>query len=167
MDRLADGFGLTFDRTGRSVDTARGSRGDTLVTLLKPKTYMNRSGEALREAAHGEPLVTERTLVVSDDFALPLGKLRLRARGGDGGHNGLRSLITVFATESFPRLRLGVGPVPEGVDPADFVLEPFDPTERERADAMVERATACVESVLRIGVEKSMAAFNASPPDDD
>lgn len=140
--------------------------GDSDVLLVKPRTYMNRSGTALGALiARGdltvEDGVCDRLLVVLDDIALPLGRIRLRQRGSDGGHNGLKSIIASSGTREFPRLRLGVGPVPDGEDPADFVLEPFTADEREAVRRMVGQGVDCVEDVLRFGVTEAMNRHNS------
>ena len=130
------------------------------VIVLKPQTYMNLSGEAIGELSTLEPVRARDTLVVCDDIALPLGMIRLRKRGSDGGHNGLRSVIESLGTTAFPRLRLGVGPVPESTDAADFVLEPMATDDWAEGERMVREGVKCVETVLSDGVETAMNRFN-------
>lgn len=100
-------------------------------------------------------------LVVCDDTALPLGRLRLRSRGSDGGHNGLSSIIKTVGRTGFPRLRLGVGPVPDGADQADFVLSAPAGDDLEAARKMALRAADCVEVWVRDGVDRAMSTFNS------
>lgn len=132
------------------------------VLLVKPQTFMNRSGEAL------EPLQQELTdgadnvLVVFDDFLLEFGRLRLRRGGSDGGHNGLASVLQHLSTEAVPRLRLGVGPVPEDAQDIDFVLAPFDPT--EDVDEIIQRGCAATTCWVTEGVEAAMNRFNGCLP---
>ncbi len=130
------------------------------VLLVKPQTYMNLSGDALALLGEREPIVPRRLLVVCDDTALPLGQIRLRRSGSDGGHNGLKSIIERLNTARFPRLRLGVGPVPDGVDSADFVLSPFTEEENKAAGAMIRGAAKCAETWVENGIETAMNRFN-------
>jgi PTH1 family peptidyl-tRNA hydrolase len=126
---------------------------------------MNRSGIAVRQIVDAEDLSPEEILVITDDFNLPLGRLRLRLSGSDGGHNGLASIIYHLGTEDFPRLRLGIGPVPEGVPAEEFVLERFKQSEVVSAEKMVERAVKAVSSLLEEGFEKTASIFNLTPED--
>jgi PTH1 family peptidyl-tRNA hydrolase len=140
---------------------------DTLV--VEPLTYMNLSGDALAPLVAKESLPLDRVLVVCDDFALLLGSIRLRKAGSDGGHNGLGSIIERFGSMDFPRLRLGVGPVPPRVDPAEFVLAEFLPEEEATTDEMLAIAADCIEAWVRDGIDKTMSRFNArkEAPEDD
>ncbi len=135
------------------------------IVLLKPTTYMNRSGIAVRQIVEAEDLSPEEVLIITDDFNLPLGKIRLRRSGSDGGHNGLASIIYHLGTEDFPRLRLGIGPVPEGVPAEEFVLEKFKQSEVASAENMVERAAKAVSTWLKEGFEESASKFNLAPDD--
>jgi PTH1 family peptidyl-tRNA hydrolase len=135
------------------------------IVLLKPTTYMNRSGRAVKSFAESELLLPEEILIIADDFNLPLGRIRLRRSGSDGGHNGLASLIYHLGTEEFPRLRLGVGPVPEGVAAEDFVLRKFPKREINAADEMVERASRAAQAWLLKGYQKAAAVFNQAVED--
>lgn len=132
------------------------------VTLLAPLTFMNLSGEAVSlVTGRSEGFNPSKLLVVCDDTALPLGRLRIRKKGSDGGHNGLRSVIEVLGVRDFPRLRLGVGPPPEGIDHADFVLSEFLAQELETARDMAARAADCVAVWVLDGVDAAMNRFNA------
>ncbi|MCI0453208.1 MAG: aminoacyl-tRNA hydrolase [Candidatus Latescibacteria bacterium] len=139
---------------------------DTLV--VEPLTYMNLSGDVIAPLMAKESLPLDRVLVVCDDFALPLGSLRLRKSGSDGGHNGLFSVIERLGTVDIPRLRLGVGPVPPRVDPAEFVLAEFPPEEERTVDEMLTVATECIDAWVMDGIEKTMSRFNTrrEPPAD-
>jgi PTH1 family peptidyl-tRNA hydrolase len=139
------------------------SAGDGPLSLAKARSYMNSCGPNLKEAllkAGGNPA---EMLVVSDDFMLPEGRLRLRRGGSSGGHNGFKSLIDALGTDDFPRLRIGVGPVPPGVDPADYVLKKVPAS---RMNALAIKAADAVEACLTDGIEKAMNRFNAKdvPP---
>jgi peptidyl-tRNA hydrolase, PTH1 family len=153
-------------RRGRWGDPARKARtasvrlGGGHGLLVEPLTYMNLSGDALAPIVIEESLPPSRLLVICDDIALPLGQIRLRPSGSDGGHNGLKSIIERLNTLDFPRLRMGVGPVPPRVDAAEFVLAEFLPEEEAAIDAMIKDAVACADSWLFDGIGKAMSRFN-------
>jgi len=130
------------------------------VALVKPATFMNSSGVAVKEALSRFGATPEDLLVIVDDVQLPLGRIRIRRRGSDGGHNGLLSIVECLGTTAFPRLRLGVGAPPEGEEMIDFVLGVFAPHEREAVSEMVGRATDALRVVLREGIESAMNEFN-------
>lgn len=134
------------------------------VILLWPHTYMNRSGLSVGEAVRWygiDPGVD--LLVVCDDLNLPLGSLRLRPRGSDGGQKGLRDIIRALGTENFPRLRCGVGPLPPGITATDFVLGKFLPEEQPLVRDMVKRAASCVDLWVREGINRAMTTYNVRP----
>ena len=130
--------------------------------LVKPQTYMNASGGAVARLCRGESLAPEECLVVVDDVDLPLGELRLRARGGPGSHNGLRSIVDELG-EGFPRLRLGIRGAQPWADLADYVLAAFEADERPQVVEMVARAADCVEVALRAGLSRAASRFNGPP----
>jgi len=165
VDALAARLRVTVWERRYSSLVARRRRGAALL-LAKPTTFMNLSGDAVGSLCRGEKITPERCLVIVDDVELPLGQLRLRATGGPGSHNGMRSLVEAIG-EGFPRLRLGIrGPEP-WQDLADYVLAEFDPEEQEAVAAMVERAVACLEEVLRVGIPRAATRFNASASPSD
>jgi PTH1 family peptidyl-tRNA hydrolase len=135
--------------------------GEEKIHLIKPITFMNSSGVAVAEAMNNYSLGIENLLVVCDDVNLPLGKIRIREKGSDGGHKGLRSIIYQLNSVDFTRLRMGIGDTPQGVDLEEFVLEDFKLEEKEIAGQMVERATLAVENIIAHGIEDSMSRFNA------
>ena len=128
--------------------------------LVKPMAYMNASGPALRQFLGYRAIEPARLLVVCDDLNLPLGKLRLRPSGSDGGHNGLKSIIGALGTDGFPRLRLGVGANPTGVDAADWVLAGFTRSQRPEVSAMVERALRGLDLLADGDLPRVMNAIN-------
>ena len=135
--------------------------GGCRVLLMKPTTYMNLSGEAVREACQFYKIPPERVLVVSDDVSLPVGKLRLRRGGTAGGHNGLRSIIGQLHSDQFPRLKIGVGQKPHpDYDMADWVLGKFSKEDRKTIDAAIERALDAIECVFSQGMDKAMSQYN-------
>lgn len=161
VDRMAAAGRVQRWQTAQTYVAARADLGSTRIDLVKPRTFMNRSGGAVRACRRNRNVEPGEMLVVVDDIALTLGQLRLRRRGSDGGHNGLRSVIAALGTTEFARLRLGVGPVPAGIDPAEFVLGSFAAGEEGTVDAMVARAVCCVDTIVRRGFDHAMGVFNA------
>ena len=149
----------------RRADRARQTQGtweSHPVTVLKPQTYMNRSGAALaplRSLPGFDP--GQHLLILVDDVALPLGKFRLRGAGSAGGHNGLKSIEGSLQRQDYARLRIGVGPAPPGLeDLADFVLDAFNKEERDVLADLLDPMSEAVESWLESGIEKAMNQFN-------
>jgi PTH1 family peptidyl-tRNA hydrolase len=159
LDRLADRAG--WSGRGRNKDAAAtvGGRYQGLdLLLVKPMTYMNDSGIAVRKALAKQRAPLSEMLVVVDDFALPFGKLRFREGGGPGGHNGLRSIIGELGNEQFSRLRIGIGEPGRGF--RDHVLSKFAPDERQRLDELLDAAADAVEAWARDGTNKAATRFN-------
>ncbi len=159
MDRVAERAGWTGK--GRQRDAANVAMGRYRgldLTIVKPLTYMNDSGLAVRKVMAREHAPLQDVLIVADDFALPFGKLRFRENGGHGGHNGLRSIIDELGTEKFSRLRVGIGdPVRDG---RDHVLSRFEPDEAQRLDELLDAAADAVEAWARDGTSKAANRFN-------
>ena len=131
------------------------------VLVMKPITYMNLSGEAVRQAADFYKIPPDRVLVVSDDTALPVGRLRIRVKGSAGGHNGLKNIIQHLGTDQFPRLRVGVGEKPHpDYDMADWVLGKFTGEDKKTIEAAVKRAADAIECILDQGIDRGMGKFN-------
>ena len=144
---------------GHYQSARRDYRGELLI-LAAPTTYMNDSGIGVLDLAERERLAPEELLVVLDDFALPLGTIRLRPAGSDGGHNGLASVLYHIGSDSVPRLRIGVGPLPEGASSVDFVLGEFsDDEEKKLADVVQKAADAVLYAVWR-GIAKAASIYN-------
>lgn len=135
--------------------------GGEKVLVMKPVTFMNLSGEAVRQAVDFYKVPSDHVLVVMDDVSLPAGKLRIRANGSAGGHNGLKSIIQHLGTDAFPRVKIGVGEKPHpDYDLADWVLGKFVGEDKKVMDAAVKRAADAVECVIKDGCEKAMGKFN-------
>lgn len=131
------------------------------VLLMKPVTYMNLSGQAVQQAAAFYKVPPERVLVVSDDVALPPGKLRIRTNGSAGGHNGLKDIITHLGSDQFPRIRIGVGGKPhQDYDMADWVLGKLQGEDKKAVDAAVKKAADAVECLIKEGPDRAMSKFN-------
>ncbi|HEU5220269.1 MAG TPA: aminoacyl-tRNA hydrolase, partial [Gemmatimonadales bacterium] len=161
-DRLAQRWRLGPFRREGQARVAEGSRGGVPVRILKPQTYMNRSGAVLaplRAIETFDPAAD--LLVLVDDIALDVGRFRLRGAGSAGGHNGLKSIEGSLRRQDYARLRIGVGPRPmEQDDLADFVLDRFTPAERETLDALLDPMAEAVECWLEEGIERAMNRFN-------
>ncbi len=137
----------------------KGSIDSQQVVLVKPITFMNRSGEVVKKAADFFHLSVEDLVVVHDDLDLPFGTLRFKRRGGDGGHQGVRSIIELMGENSFLRLKVGIGRPPEGMDPAEYVLGAFDKMERSRLGQVLSRAAESLRVMLLEGLDKAMNQF--------
>ncbi len=131
------------------------------VFLVKPITYMNASGQAVVEALDHLGVGMESLMVLCDDVNLPLGRIRIREKGTEGGHKGLESIVCHLGSILFPRLRMGVGQPPEGMGLEEFVLAEFAREEAEEVETMIQTACRAVESVWACGVQESMSRFNA------
>ncbi|MGH2491181.1 MAG: aminoacyl-tRNA hydrolase [Candidatus Limnocylindria bacterium] len=161
-NRLAKRARLEFDKKAADSRIAEGSLGDMRIAIARPQTFMNDSGRAVEKLLARYRLSPDALLVVFDEIDLPLGKVRLRERGGPGTHNGMRS-ITSEIGEGFPRLRLGVAPADPTVevgDLAQYVLSPFAPDERTEAEQMIVRGAEAAEFALRDGIQRAMEKFN-------
>jgi PTH1 family peptidyl-tRNA hydrolase len=134
-------------------------RGKILV-VVKPSTFMNLSGKAVRYWMDKENISAERTLIITDDIALPLGTLRMRKKGGDGGHNGLESIIVTLGTEAFPRLRCGIGSDFAHGYQSDYVLGKWTSEEEEIMIPKIKSATEMVKSFIVRGIDQTMTAYN-------
>ena len=160
LDRVAAEAGIAFDREAAQSLVGEGVwRGDALA-LAKPLTFMNRSGAAVAGLLDRYGLGTEDLLVVYDDLALPLGQVRLRAKGSAGGHNGVQSVIDALGSPEFPRLRIGVGDSFPPGGQVGYVLAPFDDDEREAADAALDLAAEAALAFARDGLTAAMNQYN-------
>ncbi len=129
-----------------------------IVELVKPQTFMNLSGEAVDGLLNKSE--DAKIIVITDDLALPLGKIRIRPKGSDGGHNGLKSIIACLRTQEFIRLRIGIQPEHPISDTKKFVLEKFSKSDFETVEKILEMSAEAIRAVIRDGVEKAMAQFN-------
>ena len=161
LDRLAEREKLRFNKLRFKAWTAEWKLGEDKVLVMKPHTYMNLSGESVGAAARFYKIPADHILVVSDDIALPVGKLRLRAAGSAGGHNGLKNIIRHLGSDRFPRIKVGVGmPQNAEYDIADWVTGmPMGEEQKILLDAL-DRAAQAIPAVITLGMDKAMNRFN-------
>ena len=161
VDRLAQRHGLTDVRVKFHAATTQGSIAGETCLLLKPQTFMNRSGLTAGEATSFYKVEPADLLVLVDDVALPLGKLRLRGSGSAGGHNGLSDIERALGTRAYPRLRIGIDPPPPRVPQKDWVLGRFSDADLTTLDPTLDAAAEAVELWVREGVDAAMNRVNA------
>jgi PTH1 family peptidyl-tRNA hydrolase len=171
VDHLADVWRFDGWKKDQESRVADGSVAGERVRLVKPQTYMNLSGQALKNYLRTETWkAAEDLLVVSDEVQIPVGRFRIRAHGSAGGHNGLKSIEAALGDQAYARLRIGVGPSEErkGIFPSltNFVLAPFARDERDDVLGLLPDITVAIETWLRDGVERAMNLYNRAPPTD-
>ena len=137
-----------------------GSHLDHKVVLVKPRTFMNNSGEALRYLTDRFGINPSETLIIYDEMALPVGKIRLRASGSDAGHNGIKSIISALGTDQFPRLRLGIGRPEENLDQISHVIGKFSDSESPLISKTVATVVDLLDTILIEGLDKTMNSYN-------
>lgn len=158
---LAKQAGVKIDRARFRGLTASCSLAGQKLLLLKPETFMNNSGEAVQLAAMFYRIPIDRILVFSDDISLPVGKIRVRAEGSAGGHNGLKSIIAHLGSQDFPRIRIGVGAKPHpDYDLADWVLSSFSPEEEKALAPALDHAAAAALELIQNGPQMAASKFN-------
>ena len=160
-DIIAKELGVKVNRIKFNALTAVVKLGGHQILILKPQTYMNLSGNPVKQAMRFYKLSLDNVVVITDDVSLPAGKLRIRRRGSAGGHNGLKDIIAKCGGEDFPRVRIGVGAPPhEEYDMADWVLSKLSIEERQLISDTALKAAAALELIIMRGVEDAMAEFN-------
>ncbi len=160
-DAMAKELNVAINKLRFKALTATVTIGGEKVLLMKPQTYMNLSGEAVGQAAKFYKISPERIIVVSDEVAMPVGKLRIRKSGSAGGHNGLKDIIRHLGTQDFPRIRMGVGAAPHpDYDMADWVLSTFKNKDAEDMQALAERVSKAVQCYITEGPDRAMNKFN-------
>ena len=163
LDHIAEKLGARIERTRFKALTAEVMLGGAHVLLMKPQTFMNLSGEAVREAAAFYHIEPANVIVIYDDINLPVGRLRVRGKGSDGGHNGIKSIVSQLGSNEFPRVRVGVGerPNPE-YDLADWVLSNFTPAEREGLAATFPTVQSGTELLVKGDVSAAQQRCNGA-----
>lgn len=161
VDYLCEKLGVKVDRAKFKALVGEAKIGGKRVLIMKPQTYMNLSGEAVREAADFYKIPAENIFVICDDINLAPGKMRIRKKGSDGGQRGLRSIIKLLATDGFPRIRMGVGAKPHpDYDLADWVVSEISGDDREALFATMGNAVEALEMMLAGDTDKAMSKFN-------
>ena len=161
MDFLAEKYGARIDRAKFHALVGEATIGGKRVLLMKPQTFMNASGEAIVEAARFYKCPTEKIVVISDDFLLDVGRLRVRRKGSHGGHNGLKSIERMLSTTEYPRIRIGVGQKPHpDYDVIDWVLGSFSAEDLKQIASRYETLAAGLEKILAGDVEGAMQICN-------
>ncbi len=161
LDVFAAENGIRVDRIKFKSMTGEGFIAGEKVMLIKPLTYMNKSGEAVREVLDFYKLDKSNLIVLVDDIDIKFGSIRIRKRGSAGSHNGMKSIISHIGTDEFTRIKLGIGKNPEYYDLADYVLSKFSKEEREEIDKMIVRAAQATKMILTDGVDAAMNIFNS------
>ena len=170
IDKLSSTSGIELTQRVCQSSVGRGEIEGCAVKLVKPQTFMNLSGEAVAclvakqgmTPTEGQAFPGKKLIVISDDLALPLGKIRIRARGSAGGHNGLKSIIERLGTNEFTRLRIGIQPEHQISDTRRFVLDSFSRSARVEVEEILDRSAEAVRTILRDGALKAMTEFNSN-----
>jgi len=159
LDALAGASNISFE-PNRYADTAKLKIKGRPVTLVKPTTYMNLSGKAVNYYLQAEKIEPENILIVTDDLALPFGTLRMRTKGSDGGHNGLKHIIQTLNSSQFTRIRFGVGNEFSKGNQVDYVLGEWSSEEEEQLKERIETSIEMVKSFVAIGASQTMTQYN-------
>ena len=160
IQRLADKLNVRLKKRKYSAKAAQVELEHNPVLLVKPWTYMNKSGLAVKKLLECTGTRLNRMLVVYDDLDISLGEIRIRKSGGPGTHNGMASIVQEIDSTEFPRIRIGIGPLPPGVDATDFVLADFPNEEKHVIDGCLVLTEESVMHILANGIEKAMTKFN-------
>jgi PTH1 family peptidyl-tRNA hydrolase len=165
IQRLADQQNAKLKKRKYLSKAAQVELAHNPVLLVKPWTYMNRSGVAIKKLLQHSGVKPDRMIVVYDDLDISLGEMRIRKSGGPGTHNGMASIVREIDSTEFPRIRLGIGPLPPGTDATDFVLGEFTEKERQVMEECLDRTEESLTYILSHDIEKAMAKFNRKAPD--
>ena len=161
VDNLAQKLGVKIDRIKYKSLVTTCTIEDKKVLLMKPSTYMNNSGLAVVEAMNFYKIPPERVIVIFDDISLDVGKLRIRRKGSDGGHNGIKNIIYLSGSDQFPRIKIGIGHKPEKWQLADWVLSHFTESEYKLLNETAEKAVQAAELMVSDQTDKAMNLFNS------
>ena len=161
MDALADKYNISISENKHKALCGKGMIEGMKVVLAKPQTYMNLSGESIREAVDYYKIDPEDIIVIYDDISLEPGQLRIRLKGSAGGHNGIKNIIAHLGTQEFPRIKVGVGAKPPKMDLADYVLSRFGAEEQKIMDEAFGEAAEAAVMMMTTGAERAMNHYNA------
>jgi PTH1 family peptidyl-tRNA hydrolase len=160
IDRLSGKLGIKVDRLRHRALTGEGMINGVRVLLAKPQTFMNLSGESIRDIVEYYRIPMENLIVIYDDTDLPAGTIRIRPKGSSGTHNGMKSVIYQLRSDEFPRIRIGIGKAPEGWDLADYVLGRFSADEAAILSKCIERAADAAAMIAADSIEAAMNRYN-------
>ncbi|MFZ5986565.1 MAG: aminoacyl-tRNA hydrolase [Bacillota bacterium] len=160
IDLLSVRHGIRLTKLKHKALSGDGTIGGKRVMLVKPQTFMNLSGESVREILEWYKVSVKNIIIIYDDIDLPVGKLRLRPKGSAGTHNGMRSVIYQIQSDEFPRVRIGVDKPPAGWDLANFVLSRFTGEERKTVEETISNAADAVETIIKSGIDQAMNKYN-------
>ena len=160
IDILADRMGINVEESKHKGLLGRGMLEGQKVVLVKPQTFMNLSGECVREVSDFYKVAEDEIIVIYDDISLDPGQLRIRAKGSAGGHNGIKNIIAQLGTQVFPRVKVGVGEKPRMMDLADYVLSRFSKEDQGKMDDAFKEAADAVAMMVSQGVEPAMNKYN-------
>lgn len=160
ITRIADDNNIAMDFKKHKAICGKGYIEGQKVILAQPQTYMNLSGESVRELVDFYKVNEEELIIIYDDISLDVGQLRIRGKGSAGGHNGIKSIINHLGTQEFPRIKVGVGDKPKGWDLADYVLGHFSKEEEEDVRESIKRASEAVNCMITHGINEAMNQYN-------
>lgn len=165
IDAIGNKFGIDVTTKKHKALVGRGMIEGMRVILAKPQTYMNLSGESIREVTDFYKIEPENIIIIYDDISLDVGQLRIRKKGSAGGHNGVKNIIAHLGTQEFPRIKVGIGNKPEGWDLADYVLSKYTKAEQEALEEASEGVIGAVKLMLMDDIEAAMNKYNAKKRD--
>lgn len=163
IDKLAEKYGISVEKEKQKALIGDGMIQDRRVLLVKPQTFMNLSGESIREIVNFYKIPQENFVVIYDDTSMPAGQIRLREKGSHGGHNGIRNIIQQMGTDVFNRVKVGIGEKPNGWDLADYVLAKFPEEDLPLMEEGMDQAVKAVELILSRGMADAMNRMNRRP----
>ena len=165
IDALADAFQIDVTTKKHKAIVGRGVIEGMKVILAKPQTYMNLSGESIREIADFYKIDPENMIIIYDDISLGVGRLRIRKKGSAGGHNGIKNIIAHLGTDVFPRIKVGVGEKPQGWDLADYVLSKYSKEEQQALREASDNVIGAVKLMVMDNIDAAMNQYNAKKRD--
>lgn len=165
IDAIGEKYDIDVTTKKHKAFVGRGIIDGMRVILAKPQTYMNLSGESVREIADFYKIEPENIIIIYDDISLDVGELRIRKKGSAGGHNGIKNIIAHLGTQEFPRIKVGIGNKPEGWDLADYVLSKYSKAEQEALEEAADGVIGAVKLMLMDDIEAAMNRYNAKKRD--
>ena len=160
VDLLANKHNIKISKLKHKALSGEGTVGGQKVILVKPQTFMNLSGESVRDIIEWYKIPLSNVIIIYDDVDLATGKIRVRPKGSAGTHNGMRSILYNIQSQDFPRIRIGIGRPPEGWDLADYVLSKFKSDDRKLMDVSIENAAEAAEAIIKSSAEEAMNKYN-------